>query len=141
MKIGVPKETLRHEHRVGLTPFAASRLTGLGHEIFFERGAGKDAHFLEEDFTRAGAQIVYSAEEAYGRAEMVCRVGSLSAEEVKFLPPGSVVCGFHHLAVATRDAVQQLIERRVTMIGSLPKAARLISSERLHRSWFVGTKR
>ncbi len=117
MKIGVPKETLRHEHRVGLTPFAVSRLTGLGHEIFIERGAGKDAHFVEDDFTRAGAQIVYSAEEAFGRADMVCRVGSMSPEEVKLLPPESVVCGFHHLAVATRDSVQQLIDRRVTMIG------------------------
>ncbi len=73
MKIGVPKETLRHEHRVGLTPFAVSRLTSLGHEIYIERDAGKDAHFANEDFTKAGANIVYTAEEAYGRADRIAR--------------------------------------------------------------------
>ena len=117
MRIGVPKETLRHEHRVGLNPFAVSQLTNLGHEVLIERDAGKDAHFADEDFTKAGASIVHTADEVYQRADIVCRVSSLSAEEVKLLRPETTICGFHHLAVATRDALQQLMERRVTMIG------------------------
>jgi alanine dehydrogenase len=117
MKIGVPKETLRHEHRVGLTPFGVSRLTNLGHEVFIERDAGKDAHFENEDFAKVGAKIVYSAEEAYGRADIVCRVSALSSDEANLLRPESTVCGFHHLAVAPREVVQKVVERRVSMIG------------------------
>ncbi len=117
MKIGVPKETLRHEHRVGLTPFGVSRLTHLGHEVLVERDAGKDAHFDNEDFVKAGARIVYSSDEAYGRADVVCRVGALSSEEADMLRPESTVCGFHHLAVAPRDVVQKLTLRRISAIG------------------------
>ncbi len=117
MKIGVPKETLRHEHRVGLTPFGVSRLTSLGHEVYVERDAGKDAHFDNEDYVKAGATIVYSSEEAYGRADMVCRVGALTADEVHLLRPETTVCGFLHLAVASKETIQRLTERRVSMIG------------------------
>lgn len=117
MKIGVPKERSRHEHRVGLTPFGVSRLTSLGHEVYVERDAGKDAHFGNEDYAKAGATIVYSSEEAYGRADLVTRVGPLSADEVHLLRPESTVCGFLHLAVASRDSVQRLVERRISMIG------------------------
>lgn len=117
MKIGVPKETLRHEHRVGLTPFGVSRLTSLGHEVYVERDAGLDAHFSNDDYGKAGATIVYSTEEAYGRADIVCRVGSLSSDDVDLLRPESTVCGFHHFAVASKDAVRKLADRRISMIG------------------------
>jgi alanine dehydrogenase len=52
MVIGVPKETHRHEHRVGLTPFAVARLT---REVtpFVERG-GCRRYFGDRDFQKAG---------------------------------------------------------------------------------------
>lgn len=117
MKIGVPKENLRHEFRVGLTPFGISRLTNLGHEVFIERDAGIHAHFSNEDFSKAGANVVYTAEEVYGRADMICRVGSLSIEEATLLRPQTMVVGFHHLAIAPREVVQLLIERKASLIG------------------------
>jgi alanine dehydrogenase len=117
MKIGVPKETLRHEHRVGLTPFGVSRLTSLGHEVYVERDAGKDAHFENEDYVKAGATVVYSSEEAYGRADLVCRVGSLTADEVHLLRPETTICGFLHLAIASKETMQRLTERRISMVG------------------------
>ncbi len=117
MRIGVPKETLRHEHRVGLTPFAVSRLVNHGHQVYIERDAGKDSHFSDEDYTAAGATIVYRPEEAYGRADLVCRVSALGPEEVQFLTPGTTLLGFQHLAVAPKEVVNQLIEREVTVVG------------------------
>lgn len=117
MRIGVPKETSRNEKRVGLTPFAVSCLTRENHEVFVERCAGEDSHFSDEDYEAVGARIVYSAEEAYGRADMVCRVGRVSPEEVQMLAPGTIVCGFQHLIVAPREVVQQLQERKSTVLG------------------------
>ena len=102
MVIGVPRETHRLEHRVGLTPFGVARLAEQGHTVVVERRAGDAAHFKDQDYERAGAQIVYSSEEAYLRADVVCRVGQLSAAEIELVRHGSVVCGFHHVAVATR---------------------------------------
>lgn len=117
MNIGVPREVHRHEHRVGLTPFAVSRLVQQGHTVCVETKAGEQAHFHDRDYERSGAQIVYTAEEAYRRADLVCRVGMLGAEDLDLLRPGSIVCGFQHLAVASRDVVARLIELDTTLIS------------------------
>lgn len=117
MVIGVPRETHRHEHRVGLNPFAAARLLRQGHTVFVESRAGDEAHFSDKDYQDAGAQIVYSPEEAYQRADIVCGVGMLDASELELVRPGSAICGFHHLAVMPREMVQQLMELEVTLIG------------------------
>lgn len=117
MIVGVPRETHRHEHRAGLTPSAVSRLAARGHAVVVESGAGADAHFADRDYERAGARIVYSREEAYGRADVVCRVGAVARDELDLLRPGSAVCAFHHLAVASRATVERLMELQVTLLG------------------------
>lgn len=117
MVIGVPREVHRHEHRVGLTPFAVSRLVQHGHAVCVETRAGEEAHFHDRDYERSGAQIVYTAEEAYRRADLVCRVGMLSAADLELLRPASIVCGFQHLAVTPRDVVTRLMELDTTLIS------------------------
>jgi alanine dehydrogenase len=117
MVIGVPREIHRHENRVGLTPFGVARLVQGGHTVFVETGAGVAAHFADLNYQDAGGQIVYSPEEAYGRADLVCRVGMLSDDELDLLRPGSVICGFHHLAVAPREVIQRLMELETTLIS------------------------
>ncbi len=117
MVIGVPKETHRHEHRVGLTPFAVARLTREGHTVLVEREAGAGGHFGDRDFQNAGARTVYSAEEVYQRSDMVARVGMLSTEELEFLKPGLIVTGFHHLAVSSRPMVERLLQKEITLVG------------------------
>lgn len=117
MIIGMPHETRGHEHRVGLTPFAVSKLTGLGHTVVVERGAGEDAHFSDTHYQRAGAQIVYSSEEVLRRSALVCCVGRLDREQAQFLTRGATVCGFQHLAVAGPEVVGPMRDREVTLIG------------------------
>ena len=117
MIIGVPREVHRHEHRVGLTPFAVSRLVQHGHTVCVETEAGEEAHFHDRDYEKSGAQIVYTSEEAYRRADLVCRVAMLGAEDLELLRPGSIVCGFQHLAIAPRDVVTRLMQLDTTLIS------------------------
>jgi alanine dehydrogenase len=117
MIFGVPKEALLHEHRVGLTPYAVSYLINRGQQVYVQHDAGRDSHFTNEDYSAAGAQIVYSAEEVFGRADIVCKVSVLGGHEVEMLRPGSIVCGFMHLAVMQRDLIDRIAEREVTTIG------------------------
>lgn len=117
MVIGSPRESQLHEHRVGLTPFLANRLVELGHTVLIETGAGIAAHFADRDYQRAGAQIVYSAEEVYRRADLVCRVGAVAESEIPLLRPGLTICAFHHLAVAPKERVRALQELGATLIG------------------------
>ncbi len=117
MVIGVPKEIHRQENRVGLSPFAVSKLTAEGHTVYVEKGAGVAAHFTELDFEAAGAQIVYGPEEPYHRADLVCRVSRPSTEELDLLKPGGVIIAFQHLAVIPRENVDRFIELKTTLIG------------------------
>jgi len=117
MNIGVPREIHRHEHRVGLTPFAVARLAREGHTIIVEKGAGLTARFTDQDFVNAGAQVVYSADEVYKRCELVCRVSVLSPEEIDFLAPGATIAGFQHLAVVPKPTVERLMELETTLVG------------------------
>lgn len=117
MIIGVPKESLHHEHRVGLTPDAAAHLVRRGHTVVVQRDAGAGARFSNEEYERAGAQIVYSADEAYGRADLVARIGRMSSAELDLVKPGSTICSFHHMAVASDKLVKGLIEKKVTAVS------------------------
>lgn len=117
MIVGVPREIHRLEHRVGLSPYAVSRLNQYGHTILVEKHAGLTARFSDSEYEAAGAQIVYSSDEIYKRSDIVCRVGVLSPVEIEMLKRESVVCAFQHLAVAPKDMVERLMELETTIIG------------------------
>ena len=117
MLIGVPKETRHEEARVALTPYAVSRLTGLGHTVMIETGAGERSRFADEEYETVGAQIVFTSEEAYKRADIVTRVGVLTADDLDLLKEGSVVCAFHHLAMSPRPVIDRLMELKTTIIA------------------------
>jgi alanine dehydrogenase len=134
MNIGVPRERRADEHRVGLTPAGVELLHAAGHTSYVESGAGTGAGFSDVDYERAGASIVYSPQEAYGRADLVFKVARPTAEETDWLREGSILMGFLHLAAGKRERVEALLAKRVTAIayemiqnedGSLPVLAPL----------------
>ncbi len=117
MDIGVPKATTRYEHRVAVTPQGARSLIAHGHRVFVETGAGEGSHFTDKDYRDSGAEIVYRKEEAIHRAQMILAVAAPTIEEVDQLQEGQICCGFLHLAVAPRDLVRRMLERKITAIG------------------------
>jgi alanine dehydrogenase len=134
MIIGVPRERRADEHRVGLTPAAIELLTANGQTCVVEKDAGRGAGFSDVDYERAGARIVFSGEELYGRASLVAKVTTLTEQEAAWLQDGSVVLGFLHLAVGGRSLVETLLEKRITAVayetvqhddGTLPVLAAL----------------
>jgi alanine dehydrogenase len=129
MDIGIPRERRPDENRVGLTPAGVELLTADGHRCYVEQGAGLGAGFSDEDLTRAGAHIVYSGEEAYGRADIVVKVARPTAEELNWLRIGQAVMAFWHLASASPDNLETLLRQKITAMayetiqaddGSLP---------------------
>ncbi len=129
MNFGVPREIRELENRVGLTPAGAHALIEEGHIVYVERGAGAGAGFTEENYRTVGATVVYSAEEVYGRADVVAKVTRLTSHEYQILRPGQTILSFTHLAVASRDLLDALRNASITAIayemiqnadGSLP---------------------
>ncbi len=65
MIIGVPKEIKDNEYRVALTPFGAEALVRGGHRVLIQAGAGEGSGFSDEEYRRAGAQVVVDAADAW----------------------------------------------------------------------------
>ena len=55
--IGIPKEILLEEKRIGLSPDAASLLINNGHQVIMERGAGNSSSFTDQEYSEAGVKI------------------------------------------------------------------------------------
>ncbi|MFQ6618870.1 MAG: alanine dehydrogenase [Fidelibacterota bacterium] len=117
MNIGVIKEIRNQEHRVALTPAAVHTLVEKGHNVFVEDNAGLDSGFFNDSYRDEGAEIAYSRDEVYGRANIIVRVSPLSYEECECLNEEQIVFGFHHMAVLTGKIFSKLKEKRITAIG------------------------
>ena len=117
MNIGIPKERRPAEFRVGLTPPGVSLLAPAGHTCFVERGAGLGAGFSDEQYAEAGARIVYSPDEAWGRAQLVLKVSCPLDSELAMAPSGQVVMSIFALAGAHEGKLAVLKERGLTAIA------------------------
>lgn len=117
MEFGIPREVREHEARVGLTPAGVGALVAAGHTVYVERNAGVGAGFSDEDYRRQGGKIVYSPDEAYGRAEIVVKVARPTADEYHRFRPGQTLLSFLHLAVASPDLLEALQTTAITAIS------------------------
>ena len=117
MNIGIPRERRTDENRIGLTPTGVQLLSAGGHRCYVESGAGVGAGFGDQDFAQAGATIVYSGEEAYGRADLVLKVARPTTDELAWLRTGQTVMAFWHLASASPDNLETLLRQNITAIA------------------------
>jgi alanine dehydrogenase len=98
MLIGVPKEIKNHEYRVGLTPSSVTELTGRGHQVVIERGAGQAIDFTDQQYEDAGAELSSSASDIFNRAEMIIKVKEPQPNECEMLSEGQILYTYLHLA-------------------------------------------
>ena len=117
MNIGIIRERGAFDRRVALTPPVVRHLCSAGHAVWVEQGAGEGAMYTDTEYQRAGAQIAYSPAEAIGRAELLAKIGRPTAAELDSAAPGMVLMAFYHMAVAGRELLDTLAERRLTAIG------------------------
>ena len=117
MNIGVIRESDPFDRRVALTPPVVRHLIEEGNLIWVERGAGEGAMFPDDAYTRAGAQVVYTAADVMRRAEVLVKISVPTLQELELCPKGVMLMAFYHLAVADRSVFHLLLERSLTAIG------------------------
>jgi len=98
MLVGVPKEIKPQENRVGLIPAGVKQLVSHGHSVIVEQSAGAGSGIPDEEFIRAGAEIVPTAEDVWGRAEMIWKVKEPIAPEYPKIRSGQILYTYLHLA-------------------------------------------
>lgn len=114
--IGIPKEISFQENRVALVPDAVALLVNNGHQIIVETNAGKMANFQDHDYSEAGAQIVYSAEEVY-KADIILKVAPPSPQEIEMMQQRQTLISALQLTVQPEDFLKQLMAKRITAIA------------------------
>ena len=124
MKVGVARESAPGETRVAVVPDTARRLVGDGVEVLVERGAGETATFSDAAYEETGARLV-DGEELYAEADVLCKVGKPSPEEVERLRAGQVLVGLLQPLVDA-DLTRSLADRGVTAfsLDSIPRVTR-----------------
>ena len=116
MRIGVPTEIKPAERRVALTPAGVSDLTGRGHEVVIQAGAGLGSHITDEDYTAAGARIEADAPTVWAQADMIVKVKEPLPEEHDHLREDLILFTYLHLA-ADQDLTQAILDAGTTAIA------------------------
>ncbi|MFQ5438995.1 MAG: Re/Si-specific NAD(P)(+) transhydrogenase subunit alpha [Paracoccaceae bacterium] len=99
MKIGVPKESIKGENRVAMTPSSAAHLQKLGFDCVIQAGAGAAARFSDKDYRDAGVKVVKTAAALWKEADIVAKVRPLKdATEEKRVSKGQTVISFFYPA-------------------------------------------
>jgi alanine dehydrogenase len=128
MRIGVPREIKVHEYRVGLVPAGVRELTGAGHEVIVESGAGCGIGVDDAQYEASGARVVPSASQVFAQADLIVKVKEPQPRECAMLRPGQVLFTYLHLA-ADPEQARALVKSGATAIayetvtgrnGSLP---------------------
>ncbi len=116
MFIGVPKEIKNNENRVALTPAGVVSFLNAGHAVLVEKDAGIGSGFTNEDYAKAGATIIDSAEQVWTKADMIMKVKEPLASEYKYFRQGLVLFTYLHLA-AEPALAQALKDKGVISIA------------------------
>jgi alanine dehydrogenase len=116
MIIGVPKEIKEQEQRVALLPSATNELTKHGHAVVVERDAGLGSGYSDQDYVKAGAEIVEQAKEVFARADMIVKVKEPLKTEFPLLRKGQILFTYLHLA-ASKPLTEALLKSGVTGVA------------------------
>jgi alanine dehydrogenase len=98
MIIGVPKEIKNNENRVALTPAGTKELVKRGHTVYVQRVAGAASGFIDDEYVKAGAQIIDQAAEIFAKSEMIIKVKEPVEQEYKLIRKDQLVFTYFHFA-------------------------------------------
>ncbi|WP_375478720.1 alanine dehydrogenase [uncultured Jatrophihabitans sp.] len=116
MKVGIPREVKNNEFRVAITPSGVQELVRHGHDVVIERDAGVGSAIADDDFVAAGAQILDTADDVWGSADLVLKVKEPIAEEYGRMRKDQVLFTYLHLA-ADRPCTDALLAAGTTGIA------------------------
>ena len=116
MTIGVPKEIKEQERRIALVPSAAELLTKRGHTVLLEKNGGVGSGYSDEEYRKAGADIVDLAKDVFARADMIVKVKEPLPAEFPLLRKGQILFTYLHLA-ASKALTDALLKSGVTGVA------------------------
>lgn len=116
MIIGLPKEIISDEHRVGIIPGGVEQLVKDGNEVIVQKDAGTESGFTDEEYSSAGAKIIDNAKDLFRDAELIVKVKEPQPEECDMISEGQLIFTYFHFA-ANRELTESFIKNKAIAIA------------------------
>ncbi len=116
MIIGVPKEIKNNENRVAVTPGGVHELRKHGHKVYVQKTAGMGSGFQDEDYQKAGAELLDTIEAVYDIAEMIIKVKEPIASEYKLIKKNQLLFTYFHFA-SSEPLTHAMIEQEAVCLA------------------------
>lgn len=118
LKIGIPSENHQVESRVPLTPEAVEILTGYGHEVRLETGAGKAANYLDTDYSERGGLISERRQDVFQNSDVILKINPPTEEEIKWIKERQVLLSSFQVFTHCKEKyIRGLMAKKVTAIA------------------------
>jgi alanine dehydrogenase len=98
MLIGVPAEIKNNENRVAITPAGVVELIRFGHKVVIQSNAGVGSGFEDNEYIKAGADIMPTIEDVYAISDMILKVKEPIAQEYDLIKEGQLLFTYFHFA-------------------------------------------
>ena len=116
LQVGVPRETAKQEKRVPLKPASVGVLAASGHEIVIQSEAGLPSNFSDQEYSEAGARIVYSSKEVF-ECSTVLKVEPPSLSEIALMKPGSTLLSAFQIGKQRVAYLHAINKKKLIAIG------------------------
>ena len=116
MIIGTPKEIKNHESRVGLNTASVGSLVDSGHKVYIEKNAGIKSGFSDDDYKKAGAEILSTAKEIYSKSELIVKVKEPQEEECSLIQKNQTLFTYFHFS-SSKSLTEAMIKSKATCIA------------------------
>lgn len=116
MIVGVPRETKDNEYRVAMVPAGVTALIDRGHKVLVEQGAGTGSGVSDEDYARAGAEILSNPREIWAKSELIMKIKEPLPSEYKLMQYGQTVFAYLHLA-SDRALTEAMLKSGIIAVG------------------------
>ena len=116
MIVGVPKEIKANENRVAIQPSGVEMLLQNSHAVLIETKAGLGSGFEDEDYKKAGAQILETPKEIFEKADMIMKVKEPLVEEYGLIRKGQIIFTYFHFA-ASKELTETIMKTRCVAIA------------------------
>lgn len=114
--IGIPKEIAFQENRIGLTPDAVSVLVANGHDVMVESLAGSGSRYTDNDYSEAGARIVFEKEEVY-KCPILVKTAPPVEADLPYLQMYQTIISPLHLSALKKGLIEQLMAKKITALS------------------------
>ena len=115
ISIGIPQER-SEEKRVSLRPEAAAILINNGFNVNVETKAGNHAKHADNEYSEAGAKIIYSHKEVF-ESDIILKIAPPTLEEIGYMKHGKALISALQTGILTSDYFNALNKKEITALA------------------------